>query len=60
MEQAYLKSLHRCPICGEIVGCVTDGDNLLCSLEMFRNHVAICRTKAEGKTGRVRYEPDED
>lgn len=60
MEQAYLKSLHRCPICGETVGCVPDGDNLLCSLEAFRNHVAVCRMKAGGKTGRVRYEPDEN
>ena len=56
MEQAYLKSLHRCPVCGETVGCVEDGTNLLCSLEAFRNHVAVCREKQRGQAGRTRYE----
>ena len=58
MEKAYLISMHRCPICSEIVGCVEEGENLLCSLEAFRNHVAICRTKQMG-AGRMRY-PDSE
>jgi hypothetical protein len=59
-EKEYLKSLHKCVICGEIVGCVEDGTNLLCSLEAFRNHVAVCREKSRGKTGRVGPDRDED
>jgi len=60
MEEAYLKSLHRCPICGETVGCVSDGNNLLCSLEAFRNHVAVCRMNTKGKNGKVGPDKDED
>lgn len=60
MEHAYLKSLHRCPVCGGIVGCVEDGTNLLCSLEAFRNHVAICREADRKNPGRIRYLDSED
>jgi hypothetical protein len=55
-EKSYIKSLHYCPMCGQVVGC---GDGH-CDSVQFREHVKNCRLRNQGKTGRVRHEPDED
>lgn len=59
-EREYLRSLHRCPLCGKVVGLVDDGENLLISTEKFSLHVAVCREKAKGKTGKVGPDRNED
>jgi hypothetical protein len=56
----YLKSLHRCPICGELIGCKEEDDIARCSAEVFQDHVLNCRDRSRVKTGRLRYGSDED
>jgi hypothetical protein len=38
-DSEYLKSLHRCPICGGLIGCKEND----CDMDEFRAHVGQCR-----------------
>jgi hypothetical protein len=38
-DSEYLKSLHRCPICGGLIGC-EEGD---CNINELRVHILLCR-----------------
>ena len=54
-DKEYLRSLHRCPICGEVIGCIAVEHEVMCSTEQFREHILMCRMKNQGKTGVLRY-----
>ena len=54
MEDSYLRSLHYCPMCGQVVGC---GDGH-CDSKEFQEHLANCRLKQKGNAGRKRYDED--
>jgi hypothetical protein len=56
MDENYIKSLHYCPICGQVIGC---GDGH-CDSKEFQEHVANCRLASRGKTGRIRYDSEEE
>ena len=56
MDKSYIESLHYCPMCGTVVGC-SEGH---CDSKEFREHVKKCRMASKGKTGRVRYDKDEE
>ena len=51
-EVAYIRSLHYCPACGQVIGC-SEGH---CDSEEFRNHIANCRLASKGLPGKIRYE----
>lgn len=55
-KNSYIKSLHYCPMCGQVIGC---GEGH-CDSEQFRKHIETCRLRNQGKTGRVRYNGDEN
>jgi len=59
MDKGYIKSLHTCPICGIVIGCIDEDTETFCDSERFRDHITECRKSVAGKIGRVRYE-DED
>jgi hypothetical protein len=56
MDENYVKSLHYCPMCGTVIGCGEGG----CDSKQFQNHIVNCRLNSQGKTGRIRYDGDED
>lgn len=56
MDQDYIKSLHWCPICGQVIGCGEGG----CDSKQFQEHITECRMSAKGKTGRVRYNSEDE
>ena len=56
MDKSYIKSLHYCPMCGQVIGC---GDGH-CDSEEFQAHIQACRLASRGKTGKIRYDRDED
>lgn len=55
-EEDYLRSLHYCPMCGIVVGCGEGG----CDSKQFQDHIANCRLASRGKSGKLRYDSDED
>jgi len=55
-ETSYIKSLHYCPMCGQVIGC---GDGH-CNSKEFLLHIAKCRETNRVKPGRLRYNNDED
>lgn len=55
----YERSKHRCPICGTVIGCLSEGEHVVCSLTEFQQHVAKCREANRVKPGRIRYEETE-
>ena len=56
MEESYVKSLHYCPMCGQVIGC---GDGH-CDSKEFQEHVKRCRLRSRGKSGKLRYDSNED
>jgi hypothetical protein len=38
-DTEYLKSLHRCPICGELIGCKDKN----CDTDELKAHIPLCR-----------------
>ena len=59
-DTEYLKSKFRCPICGKLAGCTNEGKIGLLSTRQFAQHLAKCRKENTGKSGRIRYDSDED
>jgi hypothetical protein len=59
-DKEYLKSKYRCPICGTLVGCNEDGKLGMFSAKAFSRHIANCRRHNQGKTGRVRYDSENE
>jgi hypothetical protein len=59
-DPEYLKSKFRCPLCGKLAGCTEDGKIGMFSTLLFARHLSECRKKNAGKSGKTRYDRDED
>ena len=57
-EREYIKSRHRCPICGTLVGCDSLGNTGAFSTKVFYKHLVQCRRLNRVKPGRIRYEEE--
>jgi hypothetical protein len=47
LEDNYIKSKFRCPLCGLVIGCNEESGSLICDLKELAEHVKECRKRVK-------------